>query len=139
MCHKSQALPEVCSDEALLEFSFNPHCIRLRMSLNRFLCCLPSLMMSLLKKRTLVPGILSSPHHTWHRVKTMRDIRKQPENCPIDAFKSRFLFSPFPVAPHSSQSIPHTVVSKACTTCSPAAPGCPSVSLFPTVTLLWPH
>lgn len=29
MCHKSQALPEVYSEEPLLEFSFNLHCIRL--------------------------------------------------------------------------------------------------------------
>lgn len=84
MCHKSQALPEVHSAEALLEFSFHPHCIRLQTSLNRFLCCLPSLM-SLLKRKGPLSQVFGHRHTTpgtgQDHERHQEAARELPEGC----------------------------------------------------------
>lgn len=61
--------------------------------------------------------------YIWHSVKTKRGTREAATEQPgLMPLKAGLLCSPPPVAPHSSQSIFHTVASKACTTCSPAGP-----------------
>lgn len=61
--------------------------------------------------------------HTWHSVKSKRGTQEAATEQPgLMPLKAGLLCSPPPVAPHSFQSIFHTVVSKACTTCSPAGP-----------------
>lgn len=124
MCHKSQFLSEVCSTGALLQNSTLTliTLVTLRKILNCFLCCLPSLMMSFSKQRTLsyvFCCFLTQLAQCQAHKRCLEAATEQPGLVPL---KAGLLCSPLPGAPLFSQSISPTVAPKACTTCSPPGP-----------------
>ena len=94
----------------------------------------------LLKEKDHCPLYFVLAHYTWLSAKTTSCIQGAATEPPgLMPFGAGLLFSPLPVALHSSQCSLHTVASKACTACNQGPLSAPPPALSPTITLVWPH